>query len=112
MLQTRSEVFKMRSQLQNNMRERLTYCLDWKKSIDIYLANREITEKANNEYYKTKPLLRLILGLYFIPYNLLKFFRYSRILHDYKKNQAEILYFLLSLTLGLYCTPFHHQYLG
>ena len=90
MLQADSEVFKMRSQLQNNMRERLTYCLDWKKSIDIYLANREITEKANNEYYKTKPLLRLILGLYFIPYNLLKFFRYLRILHDYKKNQIEI----------------------
>ena len=28
--------------------------------------------------------------MYFLPYNLLKFVRYIRIRHEYKKNEAEI----------------------
>ena len=35
-------------------------------------------------------LLKLILDVYFIPYNILKFIRYLRMVHEYKKNQVEI----------------------
>ena len=42
MLQTRSEVFKMRNYLRNKMKVRLHYCLGWQKNVDIYLANKEI----------------------------------------------------------------------
>lgn len=72
------------------MRDRLTYCHEWKNSVDIYLANQEITKKADEEYYKSKPLLKLILNIYFIPYNILRFFLYLRMIHEYKKNQVEI----------------------
>lgn len=80
----------MTNYFKNKLKDRLTYCRDWKHSIDLYLANREITKKADEEYYKTRPFLRLILNFYFLPYNLLKFARYLRIRHEYKKNEIEI----------------------
>ena len=80
----------MRNYLKNKMKDRLTYCYEWKKSVDIYLANKEITKKADQEYYKSKPLLKLILDVYFIPLNILKLIRYLRMIHEYKKNQVEI----------------------
>ena len=90
MFQSNSEVLKMKNYIKNKMKDRLTYCNEWKNSVDIYLANKEITKKADEEYYKSKPLLKLILDVYFIPYNMLRFFSYLRMIHDYKKNQVEI----------------------
>ena len=80
----------MRNYLKNKIKERLTYCQDWKHSIDMYLANKEITKKADKEYYKSKPILKLVLNIYFIPYNILRLLRYLRILHEYDKNETEI----------------------
>ena len=80
----------MKNYFKNKMRDRLTYFHEWKNSVDIYLANQEITKKADEEYYKSKPLLKLILNIYFIPYNILRFFLYLRMIHEYKKNQVEI----------------------
>ena len=80
----------MRNYFKNKMKERLSYCNEWKNSVDIYLAGKEVTKKANEEYYKSKPLLKLFLGVYFIPYNILRFFSYLRMIHEYKKNQVEI----------------------
>ena len=80
----------MTNYFKNKLKDRLTYCRDWKHSIDLYLANREITKKADEEYYKTRPFLKLILNFYFLPYNLLKFARYLKIRHEYKKNEIEI----------------------
>ena len=81
----------MKNYFKNKMRDRLTYCHKWKNSVDIYLAHKEITKKADEEYYKSKPLLKLILDVYFIPLNILRFFRYLRMVHEYKKNQVEIM---------------------
>lgn len=80
----------MKNYFKNKLKDRLTYCRDWKHSIDLYLANREITKKADKEYYKTRPFLKLILNFYFLPYNLLKLIKYLRIRHEYKKNEIEI----------------------
>ena len=80
----------MNNYFKNKLKDRLTYCKDWKRSIDMYLANKEITKKADDEYYKSKPLLKLILDVYFIPFNIIRFLRYLRMIHEYKKNQVEI----------------------
>ena len=90
MLQTNREVRKMSNYFKNKLKERLTYCREWKHSIDLYLANKEITKNADEEYYKTRPFLKIVLDIYFLPYNLLKFVRYIRIRHEYKKNEIEI----------------------
>jgi len=90
MLQTNCEVCKMNNYYKNKLKDRLTYCKDWKQSIDMYLANKEITKKADDEYYKSMPLLKLILDVYFIPLNIIRFLKYLRMIHEYKKNQVEI----------------------
>ena len=74
----------------NKLKDRLTYCREWKHSIDLYLANKEIIKKADEEYYKTRPFLKFFLDIYFLPYNLLRFVRYLRMRHEYKKNEIEI----------------------
>tara|TARA_Y100000996_G_C22513213_1_gene639306 strand:- start:1091 stop:1369 length:279 start_codon:yes stop_codon:yes gene_type:complete len=80
----------MNNYYKNKLKDRLTYCKDWKQSIDMYLANKEITKKADDEYYKSMPLLKLILDVYFIPLNIIRFLKYLRMIHEYKKNQVEI----------------------
>ena len=44
----------MRNYLKNKMKDRLAYCMEWKNSVDIYLANKQITKKADIEYFKSK----------------------------------------------------------
>jgi hypothetical protein len=80
----------MNNYIKNKIKDRLTYCQEWKSSIDIYLTNREITKKADKEYYKSKPILKLVLNIYFIPYNILRLLRHLRMLHEYDKNETEI----------------------
>ena len=80
----------MKNYLKNKMKNRLAYCVEWKNSVDIYLANKEITKKADIEYYKSRQILKLNLDIYFIPTNLIKLLKYLKILHEYKKNQIEI----------------------
>ena len=90
MLQTNCEVRKMKNYFKNKLKDRLNYCQEWKHSIDLYLANKEITKNADEEYYKTRPFLKFFLDIYFLPYNLLRFVRYLRMRHEYKKNEIEI----------------------
>ena len=80
----------MRNYFKNKIKDRLTYCKEWKNSVEIYMASKEITKKTNKEYYKSKPLIKLILDIYFMPYNILRLFRYLKMVHEYKKNQVEI----------------------
>ena len=80
----------MKNYLRNKIKNRLRYCVDWKSSVDIYLANIEISKKADKEYYKSRTLLKFILDIYFIPYNTLRFLRNLMMLHEYKKNDMEI----------------------
>ena len=80
----------MNNYIKNKIKDRLIYCQEWKSSIDIYLTNREITKKADKEYYRSKPILKLVLNIYFIPYNILRLLRHLRMLHEYDKNETEI----------------------
>ena len=36
----------MRNYLKNTIKDRLTYCKDWKNSVELYLANKEISNKS------------------------------------------------------------------
>ena len=80
----------MNNYFKNKLKDRLNYCQDWKHSIDLYLANKEITKQADEVFYKTRPFLKLVLNIYFLPYNLLRLVRYLRVRHDYKKNEIEM----------------------
>ena len=80
----------MNNYLKNKIKNRLKYCIDWKSSVDIYLANKEVLKKTDAEFYKSRPLLKVILDIYFIPINLIKLLKYLRMCHEYKKNEVEI----------------------
>ena len=80
----------MNNYFKNKLKDRLNYCKSWKHDIDMYLANKEITKQADKEFYKTRPVLKLVLNIYFLPYNLLRLVRYVRIRHDYEKNEIEM----------------------
>ena len=51
----------MRNYVKNKMMNRLTYCKDWKNTVEIYLEGKKITDKTNKEFYKYKPILKIIL---------------------------------------------------
>ncbi len=78
MLQTNCEVRKMSNYFKNKLKDRLTYCRKWKNSIDLYLANKEITKQADEGFYKTRPILIFILNIYFLPYNLMRLSNYLK----------------------------------
>ena len=80
----------MTNYFKNKMKDRLTYCKEWQNSVEIHWANKEITKKTDYEYYKSRPILKLILDFYFIPYNILRLIKYLRMLHEYNKNKIEI----------------------
>jgi hypothetical protein len=80
----------MRNYVKNKMMNRLTYCKDWKNTVEIYLEGKKITDKTNKEFYKYKPILKIILDLYYLPYNMFKMYSYLKIIHEYKKNETEI----------------------
>ena len=80
----------MNNYLKNKIKNRLKYCIDWKSSVDIYLANKEVLKKTDAEFYKSRPLLKVILDIYFIPINLIRLLKYLRMCHEYKKNEVEI----------------------
>ena len=80
----------MNNYLRNKIKSRLKYCVDWKSSVDIYLANKEVIKKTDAEFYKSRPFLKVILDIYFIPINLIRLLKYLRMCHEYKKNEVEI----------------------
>ena len=50
----------------------------------------DITNFKSRGVDKTRPFLKFVLDIYFLPYNLLRFVRYLKMRHEYKKNEIEI----------------------
>ena len=80
----------MRNYVKNRIKDRLMYCKDWRNSVEIYLEGKKIYNKTNKEFYKSKPFLKIILDLYYLPYNICKIVEYLKMIYQYKKNETEI----------------------
>ena len=80
----------MKNYIRNIIKDRLTNCKEWENNVEIYLHNRELTKKTDFEHYKSRPILKLFLNFYFLPYNIVKQLKYMRIMNEYKKNKIEI----------------------
>ena len=46
----------MKNYVKSKIKDRLMYCKDWKNSVELYLENKKISNKTNNEFYKSKRL--------------------------------------------------------
>ena len=80
----------MRNYVKNRIKDRLMYCKDWRNSVELYLEGKKISNKTNDEFYKSKPFLKVILNVYYLPYNMCKLCEYLRMIHEYHKNETEI----------------------
>ena len=51
----------MRNIIKNKIKDRLKYCVEWENAINIYFANQAILKKANDKYYDSRTILKLLL---------------------------------------------------
>ena len=80
----------MDNQFTKSLKERLENRKAWSDYFLYCLAHWEINDKVSGEYYKDKPLLSIILKLYYLPINIIKFFYRIRTWHYYLKTETEI----------------------
>tara|TARA_Y100001935_G_C17064608_1_gene388499 strand:+ start:51 stop:335 length:285 start_codon:yes stop_codon:yes gene_type:complete len=80
----------MKNKLDEIIKERLENRLEWKNYLNWSLTHRDLSYNAKKLFYKDKPFLNLILKLYFLPYNTLKYFNYICDLHRFKMIETEI----------------------
>ena len=82
----------MNNFFKEKLKDRLMYCLNWKKDTEIYLKYKNLTDTVNKKYYEKRPILKFFLRIYFLPINVLKFLQLLRISRDLEKNNIEISY--------------------
>ena len=80
----------MHNKFSHTLKERLENRLEWLNFYTFHLKHKEVSEKVKKEYYRDKPLLKLILNFYFLPTNLFKYFSKLKAWHDYSKCQKEV----------------------
>ena len=44
----------MNNFFKEKLKDRLMYCLNWKKDTELYLKYKNLTDTVNKEYYKKK----------------------------------------------------------
>ena len=80
----------MKYKLDEIIKERLENRLEWRNYLGWLLTHRNLSMNAKKEFYKDKPLLNLILKLYFLPYNSIKYFNYICDRHKFEMIETEI----------------------
>ena len=80
----------MKNNLDEIIKERLENRLEWRNYLGWSLTHRYLAANAKRLFYKDKPLLNLILKLYFLPYNTLKYFVYICDRHRFQMIENEI----------------------
>ena len=74
------------------LKERLEYCLEWRRDTELYLHSKNLTDTVNHRYYQKRPLSKFLLDIYFLPINILKFLRFLKIKKNLEINAIEIDY--------------------
>ena len=73
-----------------SLKKRLKYSEDWLIEFLLYYRHADITHKVSEELYYQIPILSLILKIYFLPINFIKFISKVKVLHDYNRCLKEI----------------------
>ena len=80
----------MKNKLYEIIKERLENRLEWRNYLGWLLTHRDLYMNAKKEFYKDKPFLNLILKLYFLPYNTMRYFIYMCDCHKFEMIETEI----------------------
>ena len=79
-------------EFKEKLKERLEYCLEWRRDTELYLHSKNLTDNVYHRYYLKRPLSKFLLNIYFLPINILKFIRYLKIKKNLEINAIEIDY--------------------
>ena len=80
----------MKNNLDEIIKERLENRLEWKNYLGWLITHRQLHMNAKKKFYEDKPLLNLILKLYFLPYNTMKYFIHRCDCHKFEMIETEI----------------------
>ena len=80
----------MKNNLEEIIKERLENRLQWRNYLGWSLTHRHLASNAKKLFYKDKPLLNLMLKIYFLPYNTMKYFTYVCDRHKFDMIETEI----------------------
>ena len=72
------------------LKERLKIQEEWLREFLIAKKHDDIDKEAAKSYYKEKPILSLLLAIYFFPTNLLRFVSLLRAIHIYRKCKLQV----------------------
>ena len=72
------------------LKERLKIQEEWLRGFLIAKKHDDIDKEADKSYYKEKPILSLLLAIYFFPTNLLRFVSLLRAIHIYHKCKSQV----------------------
>ena len=72
------------------LQERLNYYVECKNGWLEYFKHQEVSEKAKKRFYDSHKIFSLIVQLYFLPLNLLEYYKKKRALHIYNKLLTTI----------------------
>ena len=75
----------MQKNYKYTLQDRLSYYLEAQNEWLEYFKHQEITAKAKKKFYGNNKLFGLIIELYFLPLNLLKYYKKRRAQHIYSK---------------------------
>ena len=78
--------------IKEKLKDRLEYCLNWRRDTELYLVSVDLTDTVNSRYYERKPLIRFFLKILNLPIDTYQFFKFLRIRRDLEKNAIEIDY--------------------
>ena len=73
-----------------SLQERLNYYVECKNNWLEYFKHEEVNERAEKRLFGNNIIFYLVMALYFLPLNLLKFYKKKRALHIYNKVLAVI----------------------
>ena len=54
----------MNNFFKEKLKDRLMYCLNWKKDTELYLKYKNLTDTVNRKYYEKKPILKFFKNLF------------------------------------------------
>ena len=80
----------MRNNINEIIKERLENRCLWRSYLGWRLTHKDLSNLAKKEFYKEKPLLSLIIKIYFLPYNFLKYLIYALEKHKLDMIDKEI----------------------
>lgn len=80
----------MNSNFRYQLEERLVYSKEWAINFSNKLKHFELTDRVERELNKQKPFTSSIRRIYYLPLNILKYYKKKQLINEYEWTLKEI----------------------